>query len=259
MFKIIKFSLLIIVLSLSFACTNQQKEKSLLIFSKTTGFRHGSIGKGVEALKKLGIEKGFKVTHTEDAKYFVEDSLKQYGVVVFLNTTGDLLNDPQQSEFERYIQAGGGYVGIHAATDTEADWAWYNEFVGAHFKGHPAVQEADLIIKDREFIANQNLPEKWSRADEWYNFRDINKEITVLVELDEKTYEGGENGENHPISWYHDFDGGFMFYTGMGHTDETFTDQNFLNHIAGGIEYAMGNGRLNYSNAKTTKIEKTQW
>ena len=89
--------------------------------------------------------------------------------------------------------------------------------------------------------------------------RDINKEITVLVELDEKTYEGGENGENHPISWYHDFDGGFMFYTGMGHTDETFTDQNFLNHIAGGIEYAMGNGRLNYSNAKTTKIEKTQW
>ena len=255
MFKIIKCSLLIIVLSLSFSCTNQQKEKSVLVFSKTAGFRHGAIPKGVEALKKLGLEKGFKVTHTEDAKYFVEDSLKQYSAVVFLNTTGDLLNDSQQSEFERYIQSSGGFVGIHAATDTEADWAWYNEFVGAHFKGHPAVQQADLIIKDREFIANQNLPESWSRADEWYNFRDINPEITVLVALDEKTYEGGENGENHPISWYHDFDGGRMFYTGMGHTNETFTDQNFLNHISGGIEYAIGDNTLNYALAKTKKIE----
>ncbi len=249
LFKVLPYVLVAISLV---SCTTAEKE--ILVFSKTQGFRHGSIEAGVIALKKLGRENNFKVNATEDSNYFVEDSLKHYATVVFLNTTQDILTDVQQADFERYIQAGGGFVGIHAATDTEYDWPWYTKMVGAMFDGHPRIQEAKLQIKDTDHPATKHLDSVWTKSDEWYNFKTINPDINVLISIDETSYEGGTNENDHPISWYHEYDGGRAFYTGMGHTNETFENPTFLEHLKGGILYAMGQGVLNYKLAKTDRV-----
>lgn len=235
-----------------FSCT--KKDKTLLVFSKTEGFRHESIAAGISAIKKLGAQQGLEVIATEDASYFVEDSLKQYDAVVFLNTTGDLLTAMQQADFERYIQAGGGFVGIHAATDTEYHWPWYNQLVGAYFMNHPQIQLATLRRHDKTHTSTRMLDDTWEKKDEWYNFRNINPDINVLLSIDESTYDGGENGDNHPISWYHEFDGGRAFYTAMGHTNETFDNEAFLSHLLGGLTYAMGEGTLDYQKATSQRV-----
>src|SRR5690606_12866811 len=225
----------------------------ILVFMKTKGWHHTSIPSGAKALIQLGKDQGFGVDTTADASVFTESKLKKYRAVVFLSTTGNVLNGDQQVAFERYIQAGGGFVGIHAAADTEYGWPWYNKLVGAYFKSHPQdpnVRKATVIVTDTSFIAMKGLPEKWERTDEWYNYRNIHAGIKVLARLDESTYEGGENGDNHPIAWYHDYDGGRAFYTGGGHTDESYAEPLFLQHILGGIRYAMGDGQpLDYSKA----------
>jgi len=228
--------------------SKQEKPPRLLVFSKTAGFRHQSIEAGKKAIVKLGKEQGYRVDTTENAAYFNDDSLKNYSAVVFLNTTMNILNPAQEIGFKRYIQAGGGFVGIHAASDTEYDWPWYGKLVGAYFLNHPKQQEAVINVVNKNNIATSHLPEKWKRWDEWYNYKDINPDIKVLLSLDEKSYEGGKNGDNHPIAWYHEFDGGRSFYTGLGHTDESYSDPLFLKHLLGGIKYAVGNNAvLKYS------------
>ena len=235
--------------------TKREGKPKVLVFSKTMGYKHASIPKGIEAIQKLGIENGFVVDTTKNAELFNEDNLKQYATVVFLSTTLNVLNATQEAAFERYIQAGGGFVGIHAAADTEYDWGWYNKLVGAYFQSHPSgTPEVDFIIKDKNFGATDFFTDSvWHRTDELYNYRNINPDINVLMTLDESTYEGGENGDFHPIAWYHDFDGGRAFYTGAGHTDESYTEEMFLKHLLGGIQYAIGeNLELDY--AKATSI-----
>ena len=232
---------------------------SVLVFSKTESFRHDSIDEGQAAIMALGKKHGFNVDTTEDASIFKEVNLQKYNVVVFLNTTGDILDDAQQLELNRFIQAGGGFVGIHAAADTEYKWPWYGQLVGAYFNGHPNdpnVREADVLLVDGEHESSNMLPEVWHRNDEWYNYKDIQPDITVLLNLDETSYEGGTNGENHPISWYHEFDGGRAWYTGLGHTGETFSEPLFLDHLLGGINYAAGPAQvLDFSNANIAPEE----
>jgi len=213
------------------------------------GFHHASIPVGIDAIIKLGQENGFDVDTTTNSDKFNDDTLKQYSAVIFLSTTGHVLDYRQRAAFERYIQAGGGFVGVHAATDTEYDWGWYGRLVGAYFNGHPKPQEAKFIIKDRNFPATKFFKDTvWTRTDELYNFKKINPDIHVLVTIDEKSYEGGTNGAFHPMSWYHDYDGGRSFYTEMGHTDESYSEPLYLKHLLGGIEYAMGdNKELDYS------------
>ncbi|HEX8378154.1 MAG TPA: ThuA domain-containing protein [Pedobacter sp.] len=231
------------------------KPVRLLVFSKTAGFRHTSIEIGKEALAKLGNEQGYTVDTTENADYFTDDSLKNYSAIIFLNTTMNVLNAAQETSFKRYIQAGGGYVGIHAASDTEYDWSWYGKLVGAYFKGHPEQQDAVIDVVDRNHISTSHLPEKWKRFDEWYNYKNISSEIKVLLNIDEKTYKGGTNGSNHPIAWYHEFDGGRAFYTGLGHTEESYSEPSFLKHVLGGIKYAVGNNiTLNYGKVSTPPV-----
>ncbi len=225
----------------------------MLVFSKTKGYRHESIKAGKEALLKMGVEKGFAVDTTESADYFVEDSLKKYKAVIFLSTTGDVLNQAQQNEFMRFIQAGGGYLGIHAAADTEYEWWWYGKLVGAYFKSHPEQQEAKFK-KVKDFGNGTVLPAEWIRKDELYNYKKISPDINVLFNLDESTYKGGENGDNHPIAWYHDFDGGRSFYTGMGHTNESYQDPLYLDHVYQGLVYAMGDKKLDWSKAKAKHV-----
>lgn len=247
---------LLVILSVVVACTPTTEGPSVLIFSKTEGYRHESIEHGAEVVKELGANNGFAVVHTEDATEIVEENLKNFHAVIFLSTTMDVLNSAQQADFERYIQSGGGFVGIHAAADTEYDWEWYGKMVGGYFESHPNnpnIRDAEIDVTDKSHIATNMLPDRWARSDEWYNYKDINPDIKVLMNLDESTYEGGTNGDNHPIAWYHEYDGGRAFYTGGGHTDESFDEELFQQHLLGGIKWAMGSGKLDYSKAKTQR------
>lgn len=232
----------------------QLSEKRILVFSKTEGYRHASIDEGKTTLLKLGEANGFRVDTTVDASFFVEDSLKHYSAVVFLNTTQDVLNHIQQAYFERYIQAGGGFVGIHAAADTEYDWPWYGKLVGAYFESHPKVQEAIIKVRDDSHPTTSHLPQEWRVKDEWYNYRNINPQLTVLATLDENSYEGGKNGSDHPMVWFHEYDGGRAFYTGRGHTAESFKEPEFQQQLLAGITYAIGENRLDYRKAYTLPV-----
>jgi type 1 glutamine amidotransferase len=231
----------VIVLLISSICFGIAVAKpKVLVFSKTSGFHHASIAVAVPAVMKLGKENGFDVDTTTDASKFTTENLKQYAAVVFLSTTGTVLNDAEKEAFKKFIEAGGGFVGVHAATDTEYGWQWYGDLVGAYFKSHPKQQDAVLHVVDRNFIATKHLPAEWKRFDEWYNYKYIAKGLHVLITIDEKSYTGGENGDNHPMAWYHDYDGGRAFYTELGHTDESYADPLYLQHLLGGIKYAIG-------------------
>lgn len=218
----------------------KQTKPRVLVFSKTKGYKHHSIPVGRAAIMKLGAENGFDVDTTTNADFFTKKTLKKYAAVVFLNTTGDVLNPEQQSSFEHYIQAGGGYAGVHAASDTEYDWSWYGGLVGGYFMGHPPVQDAVLNVVDQSHKSSKHLQSIWKHKDEWYNFKNINPKLNVLITIDEKSYSGGKNGDFHPMSWYHDYDGGRAWYTGLGHTMESYSEDDFLKHLLGGIQYAMG-------------------
>jgi cytochrome c len=213
---------------------------SLLVFSRTAAFRHASIPAGVGALTKLAADQGWRVAATEDASRFTDSGLAAYNVVVFLSTTGDVLNADQQAAFERFIRGGKGFVGIHAASDTEYDWPWYGELVGAYFREHPAVQAANVLVEDSTNPATTGLPNPWRRTDEWYAFRSNPRpNVHVLLSLDETSYTPGKatmNGD-HPIAWCHEFDGGRAFYTALGHTNESFSDPLFIKQIAGAVSW----------------------
>lgn len=245
----------IVLFALAFFSLATNAQNRVLVFSKTAGYRHSSIPYGQTAIMQLGKENGFAVDTTENALAFTDENLKKYNAVIFLSATGDVLNHVQQAAFERYIQAGGAFVGIHAATDCEYDWPWYGKLSGAYFKSHPQNQMAKLIIKDKNHPSTAHLPEVWERVDEWYNFKKVPEHVKVLISIDEKSYTGGENGENHPMAWYHDFDGGRSFYTELGHTNESFSDPAFLKHILGGIQYGIGNGqKADYSKTKKMNV-----
>ncbi len=214
---------------------------SVLVFSKTTGFRHDSIPVGAEALKKVGEDNGFAVTASEDADLFTADGLKPFQVIVFLSTTGNKNFTPEQKEaFMAWYKAGHGWVGIHAASDSNYDWPWYGGLVGAYFRGHPAQQTAGIQVVDRTFQATAHLPEVWERKDEWYAFKEQPKDVHVLLKIDETSYKAGDTnmGGNHPMAWWHLYDGGRAFYTELGHTKESFADPLYLKHVAGGILWA---------------------
>ncbi|MFE4171607.1 ThuA domain-containing protein [Streptomyces sp. NPDC056909] len=212
----------------------------VLVFSRTAGFRHSSIPAGIAAVQRLGTANGFTVTATEDAGAFTAANLAQYQAVIWLSTTGDVLNAAQQTAFESYIAAGGGYVGVHAAADTEYDWPWYGGLVGAYFASHPATQQATVEVEDRSSVSTAHLPQRWTRTDEWYNYRaNPRSAVKVLASLDESSYSGGSMGD-HPITWCQNYGGGRAWYTGLGHTEESYADPNFTTMLLGGIQTASG-------------------
>ncbi len=236
--KSLKILIAILFFNFSF---NYVQEKNVLVFHKTEGFYHESIPKGIKTIQELGKEHDFNVEETKDSENFTKNNLKKYSLVIFLNTTGDVLDLQQQHAFEDFINNGGSYFGIHAATDTEYDWAWYGKLAGAYFKSHPKIAKAEITVTAPEHPTVAHLPKTWIRVDEWYNFKNINPEITVLLNLEERTYEGGENGEDHPIAWYRKLDGGgISIYTAGGHTDEAYDEPEFRKHILQSILFALG-------------------
>jgi type 1 glutamine amidotransferase len=227
--------------TLSLGFTQKPKDK-VLIFSLTKGYHHASIADGITAIRLIGQNDNFIADTTTNPALFTDENLKQYKSLVFLSPTGTaLFNSDQQKAFMNFIHNGGGFVGIHAATDCLYDWDWYGKLVGAYFTKHPKIQQATLDIIDHKNLATKALPNTWEHTDEWYNFKQVNPEIHMLIKADETSYTGGEMSGDHPIAWYHSFEGGKAFYTALGHTKEDFTtDTLFLKHLTGGINYALG-------------------
>jgi type 1 glutamine amidotransferase len=221
----------------------------VLVFTKVAGFRHASSKTGVQTLKEIGRERGWTVVHTENGAAFNSGFLSRFRAVVWLNTTWDVLNEAQQEAFRSYIESGGGFVGVHAAADTEYDWEWYRQLVGTRFANHPNfpnVRNADVVVENDDHPATAMLPERWNRDDEWYNFDQNprhNPNITVLATVDERTYDAGEGAMgDHPIIWYQTIGEGRSFYTGLGHTPSSYADPLFRQHLTAAIEWA---GRIN--------------
>ena len=232
--------LLIIVTFFGFKADQHAKKPTVLVFSLTKGYRHASIEDGIAAIKKMGLVQGFDVDTTENVTVFTTDNLKKYKALVFLSPTGsNIFNDQQKQALKQYINNGGGYVGIHAASDCSFEWEWYGKMVGGFFESHPKIQEAKLDITAPKNKMVKGLPQPWVHKDEWYNFKSFNKDVKVLIKVDETSYQGGNMKNDHPISWYHEFEGGKIFYTALGHTKECYTDPLFLGHLWAGLKWAM--------------------
>ncbi|WP_037318516.1 ThuA domain-containing protein [Salegentibacter sp. Hel_I_6] len=238
------FLLVIFLFSLTTGFSQEDEEKGdkkeVLVFYKTDGFWHNSIPTGRDFLLDLGEDHDFEVTTTKDADDFLEDDIQNYDLIIFLNTTGNVFDDEEQEGFKKYIENGGNFFGIHAAADTEGDWPWFVELVGGFFDGHPEVQQADIKLNMPQHPAVSHLPELWTRTDEWYNYKNLNPEMQVLLYLDENSYEGGTNGEEHPIAWFGETGyGGISIYTGLGHTVQSYIEPLFQEHILQSILFAL--------------------
>jgi len=244
------------VMAIALFCSSAAwaQNPKVLIFSKTVVFHHNSIAAGITAIQKLGAENKFDVDTTTDVSKFTPENLKQYATVIFLSPTSNMQrvvfkDSLNKDAFKAYIHNGGGFLGIHSATDFGYEWSWYGQLVGGYFLGHPRrnVQTATLHVIDKKNPATKALPETWTRADEYYSFKPGSnpKDLHVLITLDENTEDYGTQtnlkmGDFHPLAWYHDYDGGRAFYTALGHTDESFSDPLVLDHILGALQYTMG-------------------
>ena len=211
----------------------------ILVFSKTEGFRHASIPAAIKAFGELARLHGFTLVASEDSALFTDASLFKFDAIVFLLTSGDVLDANQQAAMERYIRRSGGFVGVHSAADTEwkGDWLWYRKLVGGVFRSHPRVQNARLNVVTRDHPATVALPEPFFHVDEWYDFTDLYAHRIDLLTVDESTYSGGRHGDYHPIAWYHEFEGGRSFYTGLGHTIEAYASPEMRAHLLGGLAW----------------------
>lgn len=220
--------------------TNSAPAFRVLVFSRTTGYRHDAIATATSTVKTLGALNDFAVTATENPAVFTDVDLAPFRVIVFLLTTGDVLNTDQQGAMERFIRAGKGFVGVHSTTDTEHDWPWFGGLVGTSFLSHPAQSSGRLVVEDSANPSTTFLPPTWTRTDEWFNFTtNPRTSVQVLLSLDESSYSGGTMGD-HPIAWCHDYDGGRAWYTGLGHNASAYNEPFFRLHLLGGIQYAAG-------------------
>lgn len=217
------------------------KGKKILVFSKTTGFRHESIAQGKAMFLQLGQKEGFTADTTENAGVFTSDVLGRYDIIVFMNTTGTILDETGRDAFRKFIQSGKGFLGIHAATDTEYEWPWYHGLAGAYFESHPRPQQAVYTNLQPGHPAASGWPARFSRFEEIYNFRDLLKtNLSFVLTVDEKSYQGGKMQGFHPMAWYQLYDGGKAFYTALGHHPETYADPDFRKHILGALQWLSG-------------------
>ncbi len=218
----------------------------VLVFSRTTGFRHPSIDDAKRVLGALPPSDGIVATLTEDPTVFTDHELERFDVILFANTTGDVLDDAQQAAMERFIQRGRGYVGVHSAADTEYDWPWYGRLVGAYFVNHPLLPVPVIATtEDDTHPSTMHLPPTFPFTDEIYNFdRNPRSDSVILLTIDEDGFiypnfpPGPSMGEDHPVAWYKEYDGGRSFYTNLGHRPESWDDPRFRAHLLGGIRWA---------------------
>ena len=224
------------------AASESSQSTRILLFSETRGFRHDSIADALIAIEELAASASIAVERADDSSgVFTNTNLASYNAVVWVLTSGDVLNADEQAAFENYIRSGGGFAGIHAASDTEYEWPWYGGLVGAYFESHPAIQSATQVVENGSHPSTAHLNLKWTRTDEWYDYSSNPRaEVNVLLSLDESSYEGGVMGDDHPSAWYHDYDGGRSWYTAGGHTSASYAEPDFRTHLLGGLRYAAG-------------------
>ena len=228
------------------AARDAQGRPKVLLFSHSTGYRHASIEPGVAAIQGLGAREKMTIVASEDPNVFSEAGLKDIDAIVLLSTS----TDPKKPESEwfqgarrdalqAFVHRGGGVVGIHAASDSHYNWPWYQQMIGGHFARHPqGTPEGTIHVEDRKHPATKMLPADVRRVDEWYYFDDYDPRAKLLVTLDPATI--GEKDVNpNPVSWAKEFEGGRVFYTAMGHTNESYTDRNMLDHLAGGLKWVL--------------------
>ena len=225
-----------------------------LVYSRTAGFRHASIEAGIQAIQSLGAANDFSVDASEDPAVFTPENLAQYRVVIFLNTTLNVLDtDAQQQALQNFITSGGGYVGVHSAADTEHDWPWYGELVGAYFRSHPVQQIAQFRVEAADHPSVSPLPNPWTVFDEFYSFRSNPRgQVRVLLNIDESGYSPNPNTSclpdsatfpngydgvmgDHPMSWCHDNLGGRAWYTALGHEVAMYQLPEYSTHLLNGI------------------------
>tara|TARA_B100001057_G_scaffold926_1_gene887 strand:- start:10337 stop:11086 length:750 start_codon:yes stop_codon:yes gene_type:complete len=232
--------ILIFTILFNINCFSQTKKSKVFVYTRTCGYIHESIPKGVSVISELGEKYNFNVDSSDDDRVFDSKILFDFDAVVFLSTTLNVLNSKQQKNLVKFIRSGKGFVGIHAAADTEYDWEWYGKLVGAYFISHPEGQPMACIKKlDGNSFFTDHINGDWKIKDEWYNYQFVNPNVIPLLNLDENSYKGGINGKNHPIAWFHEFQGGRSFYTGLGHLEETFDDKRFQMLILKGLIYAI--------------------
>lgn len=218
--------------------------ENILVFTRTISIRHESIEAGVQMLQTLGQDNGFAVQQTEDPADFNDEGLARYDVVVWLSTDGEVMTEPGRQAFQRYIRAGGGWVGLHAANASEYNWAWYGQLIGggAFFQNHPPIQSGRVNVEIADHPSTAHLPQSFTVTDELYTFRaNPRSSVKVLMTLDESSYAVGNLAMgDHPIAWYHEFEGGRAWYTALGHPPAWYSDPMFTRHVLGGLQWAAG-------------------
>ena len=219
------------------ATTRVATQGRILVFTRTTGFRHDSIPTAVALLRSLATESGLQVEHSEDASLFRDETLRHYRAVVFASTTGNILDAAQRAALQRFVRGGGGFLGVHAAADTEYSSPWYGELIVARFTSHPPGLQTTRV----HFEGDDKAAKPWRVTDELYNYdRNPRGHARVIATVDEADYDGGTMGADHPIAWCHDRFGGRSWYTGLGHDSALYADATYRRHLLRGLRYVVG-------------------
>ena len=258
-------SLLVFILFIVFSLTltAQLKNKHVLIFTKNgKGYVHENIPASIAALQKLGVENGFTTDTTTKSALFNDNNLKKYDAIIFSNTNNDVFDtEEQRVAFMRYIQAGGGFMGIHSASGTERNWKWFKLMLGATFLRHPPFQHFTVHVLDKKHPAIKNLPSQWETNDECYFFKEINPSIKVLLVSNISTVKEADSSKNiipevfgnrYPAAWCHEFDGGRILYTALGHSKEDYSNSTYLAHLIEGLKWVTDKPKPDYKKAKAT-------
>jgi type 1 glutamine amidotransferase len=221
-------------------------EFRLLTYSQPGSLHHstGSVQAAAAAIERLGKRHSFRVASRQRPAVFRDEVLRRYDAVAMISPDGDVLDAGQQAAFERFIRAGGGFVGIHAASAAEPDWPFFVDLLGARVVSHPPLQAATVLVEDRDHPATSRLPDPWVRSDEWYEFdRDPRAAVHVLASIDFSAIAGASAGGVRPISWCRRFEGGRSFYTAMGHEPQAYAEPALRRHLLGGIRWAARDAR----------------
>ncbi|WP_269227011.1 ThuA domain-containing protein [Flavobacterium eburneipallidum] len=246
----IKLLLLTVFFGFSAVFANPSAKKRILIYTKNgKGYVHKNIASSVEAWKKIGEENNLIVDVSDDPAVMNTENLSKYSCLIFSNTCNAIFDTEQQKQaFVDYIHSGGAFVGIHSASDSEKSWPWYATMVGGRFKRHPAFQSFEIKVIDKNHPATSMLGETWKKEDECYYMNEFNPNIHILLAADMRTvndkekevYPGRTFGDYLPLAWCHEFEGGRVFYTALGHDSKDYTNSVYLEHITGGLLWALG-------------------
>ena len=228
-------------------------ERRVLVYTKNEvgkgKYVHDNIAASVAAIKKLGTENHFIVDVSDDPAVFTDANLKRYQTLVFDNTNNEIFtSEDQKAAFQRYIRGGGGFVGIHSATGSMRQWPWFWALIGGKFSRHAKMQPFTLIVKDPNDLSTAHLPATFEWTDEFYYVDNIPQgrhvllsgDLTKLNDPGKDKYPGKLFGDEFPLAWRQQFDGGRQWYTSLGHKPEHYSDPRFTQHILGGILWTMG-------------------